>query len=164
MKRSALLAAMFACGIIAGFAIAQQSRVAQAMTPSPVVGYTLHIDAQKHFGSANPNEVAHHWCKSFPTITECLLFDSDGPNGHIVGVETIVPTAVWKTFSPSERALWHYHRTEIAKVHATLPDLSPAEAKKVVASIMETYGKIFLFWDPMTNKNPTGQPSVTLIH
>ena len=55
MKRSALLAAMFACGIIAGFAIAQQSRVAQAMTPSPVVGYTLHIYAQNHFCSANPN-------------------------------------------------------------------------------------------------------------
>jgi hypothetical protein len=165
MSRTILfVAAVAACLIVVGV-FALQSHSAQAMTPTPVTGYTLHIDALKHFGSAHPNEVAHHWCKAVsPTLTQCLLFDSDGPGGRIVGVESVVPTAVWKTFPASERALWHYHRWEIPRVHATLPDLAPAQAKKVAASLMETYGKIFLFWDPMSSQYPTGQPRAIILH
>lgn len=132
--------------------------------PSPAMGFTLHIDALKHL-AGHPNAVAHHWCKGInDNLTECLLFDSDGPHARLVGVETIVPTKVWAKFSPSEQAQWHYHRTEIAKVHATLPDLSKAEAAKVVASILETYGKIYILWDPMTSQAPVGSPSITVIH
>jgi hypothetical protein len=77
-----------------------------------------------------------------------------------VAIETIVPTAVWKTFPPSEQARWHYHRIEIPKVSATMPDVSAAEAKKVVASLMETYGKVYIFWNPAVSKYPVGQPAV----
>jgi hypothetical protein len=59
--------------------------------------------------------------------------------------------------------MWHYHKTEIAKVSATLPDLSPEEAAKVVKSIEETYGKIYLVWDPGLQSLPTGNPSVTVL-
>ncbi|HLI96953.1 MAG TPA: hypothetical protein VKT72_12830 [Candidatus Baltobacteraceae bacterium] len=66
-----------------------------AAAQGPTQGWTLHIDAQKHFGDAHPKEIAHH-------------------------------------------------RT---------------------ASILDTYGKIWLLYDPMTtNGQPTGQPSVTVLH
>ena len=78
----------------------------------------------------------------------------------LVAIETIVPTAVWKAFPPSEQARWHYHRIEIPKVSATMPDVSAAEAKKVVASLMETYGKVYIFWNPAVSKYPVGQPAV----
>lgn len=67
---------------------------------------------------------------------------------------------MWKTFSKSEQALWHYHRVEIPRVSATLPGLSDAEAKKIVASLLETYGKIYLLWDPSANNQPVGKPFV----
>jgi hypothetical protein len=130
---------------------------------SPAKGFKLHIDAKRHF-PGNPNFIAHHWCRpAAGGITECQLYDSDSANARLVGVEIVVPTATWKTFSNSEQALWHYHRVEIPKVSATLPGMSPAEAKKVTASLLETYGKIYLLWDPSSKNQPVGQPFVYVL-
>ncbi|HEY3249457.1 MAG TPA: DUF1264 domain-containing protein [bacterium] len=115
-----------------------------------------------HF-PGQPKMIAHHWCKAVAGLIECQLYDSDRADARLVGVETVVPTAVWKTFSATERARWHYHRMEIPMVHATLPDLSSAEAAKVVASLQETYGKIYLLWDPSRQKLPVGLPTVTIL-
>ena len=133
---------------------------ANAATVSPATNWTIHIDALKHF-PGHPNQVAHHWCRSIGNGTlECQIYSSDAANAPLVAIETIVPTAVWKTFSPSEQALWHNHRVEIPLVSATMPDVSAAEAKKVVASLMDTYGKIYILWNPAVSKYPIGQPTV----
>ena len=133
---------------------------ATAASISPATNWTIHIDALKHFPD-DPKEVAHHWCRSIGNgILECQIYSSDNINAPLVEIETIVPAAVWKTFSPKEQALWHYHRTEIPKVSASMPDVSAAEAKKVVASLQETYGKVYVLWDPVATKYPVGQPEV----
>ncbi len=136
-----------------------------AMHPVPTGGYTLHIDADKHFGDAHPNEIAHHWCKSVSSsLIECLLYDSDAPTARLVGVETIVPASVWKTFSAAEQAMWHYHATELKKIHATLPDTPKDQQAKIIAMIKPTYGKVYILWDPLTSKAPIGQPTVVVLH
>ena len=133
---------------------------ARATTVSPATNWTIHIDALKHF-PGHPNEVAHHWCRSIGNgMLECQIYASDDASAPLVAIETIVPTAVWKTFPPSEQALWHYHRIEIPKVSATMPDISADEAKKVVASLMETYGKVYILWNPAVSKYPIGEPVV----
>ncbi|MBV8332695.1 MAG: DUF1264 domain-containing protein, partial [Candidatus Eremiobacteraeota bacterium] len=78
-------------------------------------------------------------------------------------VETIVAPNVYSSFTPSEQGYWHYHKVEIPKVHATLPGLTPDQAAKLVAQISDTYGKIWLLWDPMTNVNPVGTPTITVL-
>jgi hypothetical protein len=75
----------------------------------------------------------------------------------------VVPGITYESFTPAEKALWHYHRTEIPKVSATLPGLSAEEANKIVQSLLETYGKIYLLWDPSRLQMPTGNPSVTVL-
>ncbi|MDQ6780118.1 MAG: DUF1264 domain-containing protein, partial [Candidatus Eremiobacteraeota bacterium] len=114
----------------------------------PTAGYSLHIDADKHFGDAQPGEIAHHWCKNIcASLTKCELFDSDAPNARLVGVETIVPTTVWKTFPEKEQALWHYRKVELKKIHATLPDTPKEQQAKIIAALTETYGKVYILWD-----------------
>ena len=129
---------------------------AEATSTNPTLGYTVHIDAEKHFGDAHPTEIAHHWCKAVEGMTECLIFDSDAPNAHLVEVETIVSPAVYRSFSPQEQALWHYHKVEIPKVNATMPDMTPAEAQKTLAAITDTYGKVWMLWDP-TDRRAAGR-------
>ncbi len=146
---------------LVAFLFLRASAVPAGMT-RPSDGFTLHIDAEMHF-PGQPKTIAHHWCKGVAGLIECQLYDSDRADARLVGVETVVPTAVWKTFDATERARWHYHRLEIPMVHATLPDLSPAEAAKVVASLQETYGKIYLLWDPSRQKLPTGLPTLTIL-
>jgi hypothetical protein len=132
----------------------------KAASVSPATNWTIHIDALKHF-PGHPDEVAHHWCRSIGNgVLECQIYSSDNANAPLVAIETIVPTAVWKKFPPSEQMLWHYHRIEIPKVSATMPDVSAAEAKKVVASLLETYGKIYILWNPAVSKYSVGQPTV----
>jgi hypothetical protein len=165
VKLTAKLALLGAISLVAaalGSLRAPVSAAAPAMT-SPANGFTLHVDAKKHF-PGNPDFIAHHWCRAAAGgITECQLYDSDAANARLVGTEIVVPTATWKKFSKQEQALWHYHRIEIPKVSATLPGMDPAAAKKVVASLMETYGKIYLMWDPSVQSMPVGQPMVYVL-
>lgn len=130
----------------------------------PHQGFTLHIDAEKHF-PGDGQKIAHHFCKQVKGgMFECQLYDSDDKDARLVGVETVVPTDVWKGFGAKEQALWHYHKEEIPKVNAKLPDLSPEEAAKVVETLNETYGKIYLLWDPAKSDLPIGQPSIAILH
>ncbi len=157
---------------LVGLMMPRLSGTVGAQTPAPSTkmlppsaGWSIHVDAIKHFGDAHPNEVAHHWCKPVTGgMTECQIYDSDNPDARLVAVETIVSPAVYKSFPANEQALWHYHKIEIPKVNATMPDMSPADAQKFVAQMTETYGKVWLLFDPMaTNNMPTGQPAVVVL-
>ena len=148
--------------------LSSRTAVAQSMSSAPVgvpnSGYTLHIDADQHFGDGDPGKIAHHWCKTVSsTLSECQLYDSDAPNARLIGVETIIPTAVWRTLPASEQPLWHYHKTELKKIHATLPGMSQADAAKVISQIEDTYGKVRILWNPDRSEAPVGQPSITIL-
>jgi len=167
MKKTWFYGALCFAFVLGLFAAKMPFKAAAAATSMPPAGWTLHIDALKHFGSGDATKVAHHWCKGGLAggILECKIYDSDAPNARLVEVETIVPASVYRKFPKSEQALWHYHRVEIPLVHAMLPGMPAAQQKKVVASLLETYGKIWMLWDPSKTQNgwPTGQPSVVVL-
>jgi hypothetical protein len=159
--RTWLIAAMVLAVLV--MAVTLRAPQAPAGGTRPSDGFTLHIDAKMHF-PGKPEMIAHHWCKAVAAnLTECQLYDGDGPDARLVGVEMVVPGITYESFTPAEKALWHYHRTEIPKVSATLPGLSAEEANKIVQSLLETYGKIYLLWDPSRLQMPTGNPSVTVL-
>lgn len=137
-----------------------QSTAAQGRV-RPSDGFSLHVDAKHHF-PANPDMIAHHWCKPVRGMTQCLLFDGDGEDARVVGAEMIVSPQAYQGLSEREQARWHYHKTEIPKVEATLPDLSEDEAAVVVKSLEETYGKVFILFDPAGDA-PEGLPTVTIL-
>jgi len=162
-RRLAVLTAFaVACSALV-LGVTVQRQLAAAAKISPATGWTIHIDAKKHFGS-HPNEVAHHWCKNVAGgMIECQIYDGDSANAHLVAIETIVQPAIYKAFSKTEQAKWHYHKTEIPKVDAKTPDMTKAEADKLVAQLSPTYGKVYVLWDPMTSTQPTGDPTITIL-
>lgn len=142
---------------------AQTEDEQSASLNKPHQGFTLHIDAEKHF-PADGKKIAHHFCKQVKGgMFECQLYDSDDKDARLVGVETVVDTNTWKGFDVAEQALWHYHKEEIPKINAKLPDLTDEEAAKVVETLNETYGKVYLLWDPAKSDLPLGQPSITIL-
>jgi hypothetical protein len=160
-----VLAAAGIAFLVAGSTLGVRAELtAVQATQPPSNGWTLHVDAIGHF-PGDPEMVAHHWCKPVSGgLIQCQLYDSDATDARLVGSEVIVDAATFEAFEESEQASWHYHRQEIPAVEATLPDLSPEEAAEVVASLQETYGKVYLFWDPALGDQPVGQPSVVLVH
>lgn len=162
LAQRASLVAFAASVALLGVAVTME-RASTQTKPGPSDGWTIHIDAKKHFGDAHPNEIAHHWCKNVAGMTECQIYDSDAVDAHLVAVETIVDPQMHRSFSPQEQAQWHFHRDEIPKVDAVMPDLSPADAKALTAKIENTYGKVWVLWDPQSSAQPIGQPSITIL-
>lgn len=140
---------------------AQENAPTQATKPAE--GWSLHIDAKRHIPNM-PDMIAHHYCKPVSGgLTECQLYDSDKPDARLIGAEVIVDKETWSKFSKEEKKLWHYHKIEIPKVDAVLPDVSPEEAAKILKSIEESYGKVYILWNP-AQKEPVGKPQVSILH
>ena len=140
------------------------STAAQAAKAYPNVGWTIHIDAQRHF-PGNKQVYAHHFCRGVRGgWTECQLYESDDANARMVGAEFIVSPAIYKTFSKAEQASWHWHKVELPKVNGKMPDMTKAEAAKVVKQITDTYGKVILFYDPTKQDVPTGSPLISIVN
>jgi hypothetical protein len=160
-KLVALFLALSFVVLLAGAIFAEENVTAPAIKPTE--GWTLHVDAKKHIPKM-PDMIAHHYCKPVSGgLTECQLYDSDKPDARLIGVEVIVDKETWKKFARKEQALWHYHKTEIPKVEAVLPDVSTEESAKILKSMEETYGKVYILWDPK-NKEPLGKPQVSILH
>jgi hypothetical protein len=147
--------------ILSNWVVAEEKEALQITKPAD--GWTLHIDAKKHVPKI-PDMIVHHYCKKVSGgLVECQLYDSDKPDARLIGVEVIVGKETWNKFSNKEKSLWHYHKTEIPKVEATLPDVSAEEGAKILQGIEETYGKVFILWNP-ANIEPVGKPVVSILH
>lgn len=42
--------------------------------------------------------------------------------------------------------------------------MTPEEAKKFVAELNESYGKVWVLWDPQTTPDPVGTPVVSIVN
>jgi hypothetical protein len=163
MKKLFFLPAIIsALAFCLGTAIAEEKEAPAAVKPSD--GWTLHIDAKQHIPKM-PDIVVHHYCKQVSGgLTECQLYDNDKPDARLIGVEMVVDAETYKKFSKKEKALWHYHKMEIPKVDAVLPDLSPEEAAKTLKGMEETYGKVYILWNPAKSESPVGKPAISILH
>jgi len=128
----------------------------------------LHIEAINHIIPNNDDSVldmiVHHQCKVYDDMTvSCLLFptgmdDQDKP----FGMEYVIGADAYAGLSEEEKTYWHYHKTELPKVNATLPDLTAKEAESLMPVLNETYGKVIYFWQ-VGDEYPIGEPFIVKI-
>ncbi len=131
----------------------------------------LHIQAIRHLVPDSHDihdpklqTVVHHHCKAYDDGTLlCLMFhsgmkDQDKP----IGFEYIITTEQYTALPEGEKKYWHYHKTEIPRAKASLPDMTSEEVAKVIPAINETYGKVVYFQQPQ-DKFPLGEPYVVIV-
>jgi hypothetical protein len=131
----------------------------------------LHIQAIRHLvpdihsvHDPKLQVVVHHHCKAYDDGTfVCMMFptgmkDQDKP----IGYEYIITTAQFNSLPEAEKKYWHYHKIEVARAHATFPDLTQEEAAKILPAVHETYGKVIYFQKP-EDKYPIGEPYVVIV-
>jgi len=128
----------------------------------------LHIEAINHLIPANDDSVldmiVHHHCKVYDDMTAaCLLFPTGmGDQDKPYGIEYVIGAEAYNELPPEEKRYWHYHKTELPNVKATLPDLKAEEAEPLMPILNETYGKVVYFWQ-IGDKYPIGDPFVVVI-
>lgn len=175
-------------GLFGGCASTTKPQVNQTLATSPTIynetfnprqkeypnhlGFNdLHIQAIRHIkpdtDSVNDPKlqvIVHHHCKAYDDGTLlCLMFptgmkDQDKP----IGFEYIITAAQYDTLPAGEKKYWHYHRTEIPRAKADLPDLTADEAGKLLPAINETYGKV-IYFQKLGDQYPIGEPYVLIV-
>ncbi|HHZ71083.1 MAG TPA: DUF1264 domain-containing protein [Methylococcaceae bacterium] len=136
------------------------------------VGFNdLHIQAIRHLkpdtddvNDPKLQTIVHHHCKAYDDGTLiCMMFhsgmkDQDKP----IGFEYIITGEQYASLDKAEQRYWHYHKTEIPRAHATLPDLTAEEAGPLLGPIGSTYGKVIYFQKP-GDKLPLGEPYILVV-
>jgi hypothetical protein len=100
-------------------------------------------------------------------VRQCLLYDSDGPNARLIGIEYMITEPLFETLPAEERRLWHSHVYEVKSGMLIMPNRAvPAAAWEVAENremeqVVNLYGKVYHLWQ--TDKGhalPLGEPQL----
>ena len=94
-------------------------------------------------------------------IRQCIIFDGNGPQARLIGVEYMISPKLYATLSDEEKKLWHTHVFEVKSGLLIMPTPPTTVVPDVVWEAAETremeqvitlYGKtyvltpLFPFW------------------
>ncbi|MEW6706788.1 MAG: OBAP family protein [Pseudomonadota bacterium] len=97
---------------------------------------------------------AHHFCRQVnEDFAQCVLFDGNGPEARLNGVEYIVSAKLFETLPEAERQYWHPHNGEILSGQLVAPGIPDAAEKALMKQKINSYGKTWHLW----NTGPQGQ-------
>ncbi len=107
---------------------------------------------------------AHHYCtKLNEDLTQCVIYDGNGKDAKLMGVEYIVSETLFRTLPPDEKKLWHSHRYEVKSGSLIAPGLPLAAEHELMETVVSTYGKTWHTWH--TDQDlalPMGSPALMM--
>jgi hypothetical protein len=119
-----------------------------------------------HFynGHLNAQMEAHHYCSKInEDLTQCIMYDGNGEDAKIMGIEYMVSERIFKTFPAEEKKLWHSHAYEVKSGQLIAPGIPEAAEHELMEEIVSTYGKIFHTWHTDRNLElPYGIPMLMM--
>ncbi|MCX6214459.1 OBAP family protein [Spirosoma sp.] len=117
--------------------------------------YNGHMDGQME---------AHHYCSDInEDLTQCIIYDGNGANAKIMGVEYIVSEKLFKTLPAEERKLWHSHVHEVKSGQLIAPGIPQIAEHELMEKLVSTYGKTFHTWHTDRELTlPVGHPMIMM--
>jgi hypothetical protein len=96
--------------------------------------------------------LAHHYCHQLnEDLLQCALYDGDGKEARLTGIEYIISERLYATLPEGERQYWHPHNAEILSGQLAAPGLPAVAEKELMRGKLNSYGKTWHLWD-------TGRP------
>ncbi|WOL11342.1 hypothetical protein Cni_G20104 [Canna indica] len=90
---------------------------------------------------------AHHYCShQNQDVRQCLIYDSEGPEARLIGVEYMVAEPLFLALPDDEKPLWHSHEYEVKSGMLFMPGLPGLVEHKDLEQVCKTYGKTYHFW------------------
>jgi uncharacterized protein DUF1264 len=126
--------------LVAGSKVLQSS--------APLAGFDVHLDGF-HPMKEHPDVQmeAHHYCRQVnEDFAQCVLFDGDGRDANLTGVEYIISEKLFATLPESERAYWHPHNYEILSGQLIAPGVPQVAEHALMKDKMNSYGKTWHLW------------------
>jgi hypothetical protein len=115
---------------------------------SPVAALDIHLDGF-HSMKEHPQMQmeAHHFCHQVnQDFAQCVLFDGDGPDADLDGIEYIVSERLYRTLPDAEKPYWHPHDGEILSGQLVAPGIPQGAEHALMKDKINSYGKTWHVW------------------
>ncbi|CCU75183.1 DUF1264 domain protein [Blumeria hordei DH14] len=137
----------------------------------PVNSICAHLNAF-HVYASNPSRhvEANHYCTHLSAdLRQCLIYDTPKNPARLIGIEYMVPKAVYERLDVEERKLWHSHVYEVKSGMLIMPNAIVPETVWDTAETAEMkelvglYGKTYHFWQvDRGDALPLGTPQLMM--
>jgi hypothetical protein len=102
-----------------------------------------------HFYNGRPEAQmeAHHYCGHLnEEVIQCVIFDGNGTDAKLMGVEYIVSREQFVKLPKEEKHLWHSHVHEVRSGQLIAPGIPQAAEHELMEKLAGTYGKTWHTW------------------
>jgi hypothetical protein len=90
---------------------------------------------------------AHHFCHQLDDeLAQCALFDGDGEEARLNGVEYIISERLFETLPADEKKYWHPHNYEILSGQLVAPGIPGPVEHEAMEDKINSYGKTWHVW------------------
>jgi hypothetical protein len=132
---------------------------------SPISKINVYLDGFHFYnGNINAQMEAHHYVSQInEDLYQAIMYDGNGPDAKIMGVEYIVSERLFKTLPEEEKKLWHSHHHEVKSGTLIAPGIPQFAEHELMKKLVSTYGKIIHTWHTDQNRTlPVGSPMIMM--
>jgi uncharacterized protein DUF1264 len=115
---------------------------------APVEQISIYLNGF-HAAKDDPSMVmeSDHYCNQVnQDFAQCALFDGNGKDARLHGVEYIISAKLYSELPPEEKMYWHPHNYEVLSGELVMPGLPETVEKQALKDKINSYGKTWHFW------------------
>jgi hypothetical protein len=142
-----------------------EAGAAALQNKEPVEALNAYMDGFHFYNGNMAGQMeAHHYCGLLnEEVTQCVIYDGNGKDAKLMGVEYIVSEKLFKGLPPEEKHLWHSHGHEVRSGQLVAPGIPEAAEKELMKKLVGTYGKTWHTWHTdQHNELPLGAPMLMM--
>jgi hypothetical protein len=131
----------------------------------PIETINLYLDGFHFYNGYMKGQMeAHHYCTVLnEDVTQCIIYDGNVKEAHIMGVEYIISEKLFKSLPEDEKKLWHSHNHEVKSGTLIAPGIPEKAEHELMEKLVSTYGKTWHTWHTDRDKELSyGSPQLMM--
>lgn len=132
---------------------------------SPLRKINAYLDGFHFYnGNMGAQMEAHHYVSQLnEDVYQAIIYDGNGDDAKIMGVEYIISERLFKTLSEEEKKLWHSHHYEVKSGALIAPGIPEIAEHELMEKLVSTYGKTIHTWHTDQQRVlPLGAPMIMM--
>jgi hypothetical protein len=132
---------------------------------TPLKKFNTYLDGFHFYnGNINAQMEAHHYVNQLnEDVYQAIIFDGNGDDAKIMGIEYIITEKLFKTLPAEEKLLWHSHQYEVKSGELIAPGIPDIAEHELMEKLVSTYGKTIHTWHTDQDRTlPLGAPMLMM--
>jgi hypothetical protein len=132
---------------------------------TPLKQFDAYLDGFHFYnGNIDAQMEAHHYVDQVnDDLYQAVIFDGNGADAKLMGIEYIVTERMFKSLSEEEKKLWHSHHHEVKSGSLIAPGIPELAEHELMEKLISTYGKTIHTWHTDQQRSlPIGSPMIMM--